>query len=374
MESIAFSPSAPLTLGVEIEVQLLDAETFELVSVSPSVLSKVGADPQIKAELLQNMLEINTPICGSAHDVRRTLLEKIELVEKITDRMGVRLAMSGTHPRGKYLDSYLYPSGRYQDLIDRNQWIARRLMIFGLHVHVGMRNGDHCIQMNNALLNYLPVLLALSASSPYWQGEDTGLASCRVTAFEAIPTGGTPPVVANSWSDFQKIVSLMVRSGAITALKDIWWDIRPSPKFGTLEIRICDNLPTLEEVVSLVAFIHCLCAFLDDQLTAGQVFTPFDPWIMRENKWRASRHGHEMKVVINAAGDTKDFSTHVNSLLSEFKPYIERFHYEREMELMIETMARGQSYERQRRIASSEGLRAVAKSLADEFTLRHPKW
>jgi glutamate---cysteine ligase / carboxylate-amine ligase len=375
MESIAFNSSKPITLGVEIEVQLLDRETFELVSVSPAVLAKIGVnDPQIKAEIMQNMLEINTVICNDAHEVRDSLLGKIDVVERVAHEMGVRLAMSGTHPFGKYSETDMFPMDRYKELIDRNQWIARRLMIFGLHVHVGMRSGDHCIQMNNALLHYLPMLLALSASSPFWQGVDTGLASCRVTAFEIIPTGGTPCVV-NSWSEFQKLISLMVRSGAITALKDLWWDVRPSPKFGTLEIRICDGLPSLDEVVSIVSLIHCLCAWLDDQLQKGQLLPPPQNWILRENKWRASRHGKEMKIVINDAGDTKDFNIFFSQLLSDLKPYIERFRYEKEIELIVESLIRGQSYQRQREVAKGpDGLKLVAASLAEEFSLRHPKW
>lgn len=376
-DSLFFRPSEPLTLGVEIEVQLLDQKSLDLVPKSPLMLhglSKFG--DRVKAELFQSMLEFNTKVCRNAHEVRIDLGETIDAAIHYADSLGVRLASSGTHPFALYSDRILYPAQRYQDLIDRNQWIARRLMIFGMHVHIGMRDGDHAIRMNNALLHYCPILLALSTSSPYWHGEDTELASSRITFFEAIPTGGHP-CQTHSWSDFSELYLKLYRSGAVRSPKDLWWDIRPSPDYGTLEIRICDGLSTLDETVALTALIHSLSIYIDRQLQQGRIFQPPPDWILRENKWRASRWGTDSKLIVNLNGDAENLSVIVNQLLDELKPIAEEYNYGAEFSLIAEIQENGTSSQRQRIVSRSsveKSLMAVTDFNAREFVARRPLW
>lgn len=380
MDSVLeFKKSEPLTLGVEIEVQLLDKDGLDLKPFSPTVLEALrvagGTQGRVKAEIFQSMVELNTAVCANAHEIRRDLGATIGLMVHVGQLLGLRLASSGTHPFAQYSDRAIFPSARYVDLIDRNQWIARRLMIFGLHVHVGMRSGEHAIQMNNALLHYLPLFLSLSASSPFCHGEDTELASSRITFFEAIPTGGHPCRVAN-WNEFVDLYSRMVKSDAVRSMKDIWWDVRPSPGYGTLEIRICDGLPTLEETVSLTAFIHALCIYIDRQLAKGRTFAPPPVWIMRENKWRASRWGLDARLILNEEGHSVDVRSLVPELVKEIQPIIEEQSYQTEMALIDELLYKGASYLRQRQIYNQSGkdLKAVTEFLAREFEAKAPIW
>ncbi|HVK62206.1 MAG TPA: YbdK family carboxylate-amine ligase [Bdellovibrionales bacterium] len=373
---LIFSPSEPLTLGVEIEVQLLDPETWDLKPASTVLLPLCEPHTdRIKAELFQSMIEINTGVCNDAHEIRKDLTASLEILGPIAKNLGLRLASSGTHPFANYNGRLLYPATRYQNLIDRNKWIARRLMIFGLHIHIGMRSGDHAIQMNNALLHYLPMLLAITASSPYWHAEDTELASSRITFFEALPTGGHPCRV-DSWDEFETLYMKMIKANAITSPKDIWWDIRPSPGYGTLEIRVCDGLPTLEETVMVTALVHSLSKFIDQQIVKGRRFAPPPDWIMRENKWRASRHGVDASLIVKEDGECQDVSALLQNLVTDLTPIIESYGYQKEFEALKTVLREGPSYIRQRAVGFMVGgnLKKVTEFLADEFDARVPLW
>lgn len=375
-DSVSFAPSEPLTLGVEVEVQLLDETTLDLSPQSPAMLEKLSSfGDRVKAEIFQSMLEFNTGICKTAHEVREDLAATMDAAEDAAKSLGLRLASAGTHPFADYADRKIYPGKRYKALIERNQWIARRLMIFGLHVHVGMRSGDHAILMSNAVLHYLPILLALSASSPYWRGVDTELASSRITFFEASPIGGRPCEV-RSWNEFAELYARLVKADAIRSPKDLWWDIRPSPEFGTIEFRICDGLATLEETAALTALIHSLCVFIDQQLEEGRRFEPPPDWIMRENKWRASRWGVECELIVDTEGNTAALPEIVESLFETLAPISERLHYEPFFATIRDILKRGQSSRRQRAVAraASGDLRAVADFNAREFSARVPLW
>lgn len=365
--SIQFRESIPLTLGVELELQLIDPETYDLIPAALPILKAIGS-AQVKAELFQSMLEVNTPICANAFEVQSTLLSTLKSVLSEADQLGVLVCSAGTHPYADYRERLLYPDERYTKLFERKQWIARRLQIFGLHVHVGMRNGDHAIQMNNALLHYLPLLLSISASSPFCEGEDTMLASSRTTFFESSPVAGHPCLV-NDWDDFCEVVTSMRNAGAIGSLKDVWWDIRPSPDFGTIEIRICDSPPTLSEICSLTALIHSLCIYIDKQILSGRRFAPPPLWILRENKWRAARYGREASLIVNAAGESLAADQMLRSLIEELKLIITEQSYDYLLQPYKNLEKREAPYERQRRIyATSHGdLTSVVKDLVREF-------
>jgi carboxylate-amine ligase len=249
------------------------------------------------------MLELKTDICGTAADAERSLRATAVPLLARARELGVRFITAGTHPTARYQDRHVFPAERYHGLIERNQWIARKLLIFGLHVHLGMPDLETCIAVQNELLHDLSLLLAISTSSPFSQGEATGLASSRITAFEAMPTGGTPALVAN-WSEFSTLVAALMRSGAIMSMKDLWWDIRPSPRFGTLEIRVCDGLPTIRETCAVVALSQALARRAGVRIAAGHGRSFPPGWRIRENKWRASRHGLEADLVVGDDGTT----------------------------------------------------------------------
>lgn len=375
MSKLQFSENSNMGLGVEIELQLIDPITGDLKPVGPLVLESLQSEPdavRIKSELFQSMLEIDTPICEDAIQVGSSLRRSLSLVRKAALKVDAQVMMSGTHPFAHYTERLLTPSGRYFSLVDRNKWIARRLQIFGLHVHIGMKNGDHAIKMNNALCHYLPVILALSASSPYWHSVDTGLASSRITFFEAIPTGGHP-VLVNNWSEFEDLIDRLIYSNSIQALKDLWWDIRPNLEYGTIEVRIADCPPTLKEVEALVALIHSLSLFIDAELSAGREFSPPPEWILRENKWRASRHGVQCDLVLDSKGTSVPFLEVWQKIRSSCEPISNARSYGAFFDFLENVIARGPSYVRQRQ-HYPKGFDGVIRHLVRENETDNPEW
>ncbi len=362
-----------MTLGVEVELQLIDGDTKDLTPAAPAILDVLGPDePHIKPEIFRAMLEINTGICPTVADVRRDLLAATARLRAACEPLGVQLASAGSHPFAQHRSRLIYPSERFESLIDRNRWIARRLMIFGLHLHVGMRDGDHAMNMLNGMLHYLPHALALSASSPFWQGSDTGLASARITVFEALPTAGHPCVFP-TWAAFEAFYDAAIRSRAITSIKDLWWDIRPHPDLGTVEVRVCDGPATMSEILGLVAFLQCLFTSLDERYRAGERFEPPAYWVLRENKWRASRWGIEAEIVLNERGETAFLVAEIERLLTELAPLAARLGCRDELATLSRVLETGLSYERQRVVYDLSGsLVPVAESLIEEFRTGEP--
>lgn len=359
-----------------MELQLIDRSTLDLTPMSPKIINQIGdTSGKVKAEIFRSMLEINTAVCHDAHEVRQDLTASIDLLEKICGPLNVAIASVGTHPTAHHSERIVFPQQRYHEMIDRNQWIARRLVIFGVHFHIGMRDGHHAIKMNNALSHYLPLLLALSSSSPYWAGEDTELASSRITFFEALPTGGHACRLT-SWEQYVSLYAKLIKSESIRSLKDIWWDIRLSPGYGTVEIRICDGLATLEELIAMTALIHALSLHLDAQLAQGVLFDPPSDWIMRENKWRASRWALDANLITTEDGAIEPIRNLISDLLWDLKPITDRLDYDQEMQLLTRIMNHGASFERQRLVAAKNNgdLKKVTEFLIEEFSRRKPLW
>lgn len=365
--TIPFGKSDLFSLGVEVELQIIHPETRNLHPISPEILNGWSLPgPHLKPEIFQSMLEIDTPICKSAQEVESELLTTSRELLRICRQNNVRLASNGTHPFAQWHNRVYYPSERYSYLINRNQHIARRLMIYGLHVHIGMMSADHCITMMKEFLYYLPHMLALSASSPFWTGYETGLASSRITVFEAHPAGGTPCTLHN-WADFEDIVGKLVKSHSIESFKDIWWDIRPSPNYGTLEIRVCDGVPGIRRTVRLVSFIHLLARHIQRRLENGQPRpTPAD-WMVRENKWRAGRHGLDGEILIDNEGNTKAVRQDILDLMEAMKEDIQALGYDSYIEGLKKDMEYP-SYQMQTELyEKTQSLEKVVDALCEEF-------
>jgi carboxylate-amine ligase len=364
---LAFAKSQPWTLGVEVELQVVDRTTHELSPKAPQLLSRWTGPATVQPEIFQSMLELSTGICATPAAAEADLRATAARLLPLARDLDVRFIATGTHPTARYQERKLYPAERYHGLIARNQWIARRLLIFGLHVHIGMPDPETCIAVQNELLRDLGLLLAVSTSSPYWQGEVTGLASSRVTVFEAMPTGGSP-VMVHDWAEFNALVETLQRANAITSLKDLWWDIRPSPRYGTLEIRVCDGLATIRETCAIVALSQALARRAGARVAAGKGRTFPPAWRVRENKWRASRHGMEADYITSDEGHSQPVRAYLLQTLDELvrDGFLARDAYERDLRAIGEGAPT--STERQRalydRTASFE---AVARALADEF-------
>ncbi|MDA1081732.1 MAG: YbdK family carboxylate-amine ligase [Gemmatimonadetes bacterium] len=365
---VEFARSEPFTLGVEVELQIVDRETNALKPFAERLLSDWSGPPRIQAEFFQSMLEISTGICRTTTDAERDLRATAEPLLALAHADGVRFIATGTHPTARYQERELFPAKRYHTLLARNQWIARRLLIFGLHVHIGMPDAETCIAVQNELLHDLAMLLAISTSSPFWQGYVTGLSSSRITVFEAMPTAAMPALVRD-WNEFLKVVAALTRSHAITSLKDLWWDIRPSPRFGTLEIRVCDGLATLRETCVIVALAQGLARRAGSRVAAGQGRLYPPGWRIRENKWRASRHGMNADFVLDDEGNTMPIRDWLRVTLDDLErdgfmvgnePYIDE----------LQRFADGAPTSADRQLAMYErtnDIGAVTTALAEEF-------
>lgn len=350
MNDLQFISQGHLTLGVEIEIQLIDERNLDLFPTAIEILQRIGDPERVKPEIFQSMLEINSGICTDVHDVKADLLPTLADFYQVCREQGAYCSTTGTHPFANYSDRVLYPSDRYFALIDRNQWIAKRLSIFGLHVHLGMRSQEDCISFMNFFQHALPHLVALSASSPFWQSHNTGLASSRLTVFEASPTSGHSQCMS-SWAEFEDQYASLKKCGAINSTKDLWWDMRPCPHYGTLEIRICDGIATLHELLGITAFIHSLAHWYDglseSERRASSYSKLLPLWLIRENKWRALRYGLGMELITSQRGATRSLVEDIGGVLEFLEPVINRLGYAEYMRYIEMIVSRGNSSQRQ---------------------------
>ena len=259
------------------------------------------------------------------------------------------------------------PIQRYAELLENLQWLARRIQTFGVHVHVGIRDGCKAIPIVNALAGYLPHFLALTASSPFWSGHDTGLASSRSVIFGGLPTSGPPQLLAD-WSGFEDYMDTLLRAGTIRSIKEVWWDIRPHPDFGTVEVRMFDGLPTLREIGMAAALSQSLVHLLDTQLDRGYTLPCPAAWVVRDNKWRATRYGLDAMVITDDYGSTAPLRDQLYELVHELEPVAERLGCAAELAVAFEVLDQGASYERQRAVVAGGGdLSDVVDTLVAEF-------
>lgn len=371
---IPFAASDPLTLGAEIEIQLINPGTLALAPRAPELLRASYKNERLVAEFFQSTIESKTGICRSVHDAAATLAPDLRELARNAAALEIGLCTTGCHPFAKYADCQVSEGDRYRELIDRHQWLTRRMTVYGLHVHVGMTSGQDCIRFQNSMLPYMPHLIALSASSPFWQGEDTGLASCRPTTYEALPTAGQPYPI-NNWREFEELVHVLTKSKAIASLKDLWWDIRPSPQFGTLEIRCCDGPATLAEALGLIAFVHMLALRLSHKIDGTRDVAPPPRWMLRENKWRAIRHGLDADLITDAQGSTRLLRDDVASLLDDMQPMIESLGYEPYVQTLRGILENGNSSTRQRSVfARRREIADVVRFNVREFCGGKPIW
>ncbi len=372
LDELNFVSGGFLTIGAEVEIQLQDSKNLSLIPKALEILEKTNKSVKIKKEFYLSTLEINTSKCNNALEIERDLQKEITTLKNISESFNIKLSTTGCHPFSKYSDCVISPSTRYNDMIDRNQWLTKRMTVYGLHTHIGMSNGNQAIQFMNFFLRFIPHFLALSASSPFWQGEDTGLASCRPTTYEALPTAGLP-YWFNSWAEFEHLYNSLKRSKSVFCINDLWWDIRPSPKFGTIEIRACDGCATLAETSALVAFIHSLAIWFSENSDWLYSIPQPERWILRENKWRAMRHGLQAEVITNLMGLTKFIKDDIYEWLEKLNPIANKYNYLQHFEIIKNICEKGNSADRQRKIFQKyNNIIEVAKFNSLEFESQKP--
>lgn len=307
MSALKFTRNESPTVGVEIELQLVDAESFALKSAIDEVLANLPEDiaAQVKPELMQCYLEINTKVCHTVADARDDLRHVLESLEQATDQLGLKLFWAATHPFSSWRDQDITVNDRYFRLVELMQDVARRLVTFGLHVHVGVESGDKAVMVCERMLRYLPLLLSLSSNSPFWEGRNTGLHSNRSKIMEGLPTAGLPSQLRN-WSEYVWLVNHLVDTGFINSIREIWWDIRPHHNFGTVETRVCDVPANLEQVLAITALVQCMVQAISEEIEDGTYQSEYHPMMIRQNKWRATRFGAGARLV--SSDDYKQYS------------------------------------------------------------------
>ncbi|MCL3859976.1 glutamate--cysteine ligase [Actinotalea sp. K2] len=375
---IPFASSERSTIGVEWELALVDSDSGDLRQVAQTVLDAVApADgsehPTIRQELLLNTVEINTGVCRTVAEAGADLERSIAEIRAVTDPLRVELMCSGTHPFARWRNQKVTDKQRYATLIDRTQWWGRQMLIYGVHVHVGIEDRAKVLPILSAVLTCLPHLQSISASSPFWGGKDTGYASNRALIFQQLPTAGLP-VQFDRWEDLESYTADMLHTGVIDQFDEIRWDVRPAPRLGTIEMRVCDGASNLTEVLAFAALTHCLVEHFSTMLDQGKELPRVQPWFVQENKWRSARYGMDAIIILDAAGNEELVTDAVARLLRELEPTAERLGCSAELDSVRTILRKGAGYQRQRAVARRNAgeLDAVVASLVAEMRAGRP--
>ncbi|WP_279103100.1 glutamate--cysteine ligase [Gordonia paraffinivorans] len=372
MTPIEFDGSPAPTLGVEWEFALTDKVTGDLSNSAAALFAAVAErHPEragkIHKELLRNTVELVTGVCRTTGEAVADLTDTLGVVRVLTEELGVDLYGAGTHPFAEYSTQLLTEGHRYAELIERTQWWGRQMLIWGVHVHVGISHRDKVLPILDSLLNYYPHLLALSASSPMWAGQDTGYASNRAMMFQQLPTAGLP-FQFRTWEEFEGFVADQKTTGIIDHLNEIRWDIRPSPHLGTIEVRVCDGMTNVAELQSVVALIHCLLVDLDRRFTAGETLPTMAPWLVQENKWRAARYGLDAIVILDGNCREELVTDDLHRLLEQLQPVARDLDCVDELAGIENIITGGASYQRQRKVyRETHSMRDVVASVVAEL-------
>jgi carboxylate-amine ligase len=364
---IEFRKSKPFTLGVEIEYQLLDKDTLNLASTAPEILDMVPAEQQdrIKPEFIRSMIEVNTVICDSVQQVKTNLAEVSQQAEMLAHEKDCLLYAASLHPFARHEDQVLSPDPRYNRIIDDLQLVGRRFIAQGLHVHVGMPDAETAVLVRDNILVYIPVLLALTTSSPFYEGMDTGLSSYRTKLFEALPLAGMPDQIG-SWENYLHMVNLLINTGVINEVRDLWWDIRLHPDFGTVEIRICDLPSRFMDILAIVTLIQALVATLAE----SEAHLIPDMQVVRSNKWQAARYGLQGRFVNPLTQCNISMTEAAKDIFEMTAPAINKFETNHFMAPLLYILENGTSADQQRRIYQETGdFTAIIKEILPKFWL-----
>ncbi len=371
--TVPFTTSARSTVGLEWELMLADGETGNLVGRAPEVLAGLGDQTAherftVTGELLTNTIEVTSGIGATVAEATHDIADAIAAVRTVTNPLQVELLCAGSHPFAQWYDQQVTDKTRYHTLIDRTQWWGRNMMIWGIHVHIGIDDVRKVIPIINALSIYLPHLQALSASSPFWAGERTGYASNRALVFQQLPTAGLPWPLED-WAQYESYLDDMVRTGVMHDATEVRWDIRPAPRWGTIEVRACDGMSTLPELAAVASLVQVLTEHFSRELDAGRELPRIQPWFVRENKWRAARYGMDAEVIVDSTGREVSVVDHVRETMDEHRDIAEQLHCALEFDGLETIITQGASYARQLWVASAAGgdLHEVVQHLIREF-------
>jgi carboxylate-amine ligase len=350
---INFNAALKHTIGIELEIQTINPQTGALIPGAGIILSQLAGEVLFKPELFNSTIEINTKVCDNICELDDNLHKNLRIIQDIATENNLEILISGCHPFSNWQQQQITQQERYLNLLHRIQWPVRQFLIFGLHVHVGVDDADKSIFVMNKLTTFLPHLIALSASSPFWNGFDTGLATSRIKVFEELPNAGIPYYITN-WKKYSELVENLIKTNSIDTVRDIWWDIRPHPIFGTVEVRVCDAMPTLKENLALTALIYLLVVKFSQEFNKNGKMSRLDRWILEENKWRAARYGIQGEIILNSRGKTRKIKEALQELYEEMLAFSETpnlKYLQNYLSIIPEILKKGPSYYRQRQWA-----------------------
>jgi glutamate---cysteine ligase / carboxylate-amine ligase len=356
------------TLGVEEEFQIVDPDTWALRSHVSELLASSAPTfgDQVKREMHQSIVEVGTKICQTVDELAEEIIRNRRGLADAAERVGLRVAAAGTHPFSSWTDQMLSPGERYQNIVEELQQLARSLLIFGLHVHVGVPDQTLAIELMNEVRYFLPHLLALSTSSPFWMGRDTGLKSYRTTVFRRFPRTGIPDRF-ESWSEYQDYINLLVELHCLDNAKKIWWDVRPHPTFGTLEFRVCDVPTAPRATIALAALAQAIVVKLYKLRGRNLGFRLYHRRLLEENKWRAARWGLDGKLIDFGRRQEVPMRDLAIELLQFVDDVVDELGSRREVDYVRTILADGTSADRQLRVYRERGdLRHVVQAVVEE--------
>ncbi len=378
---LPFGASERSTVGLEWEVALVDADSGDLRQAATAILDAVHEEgapedplgPHVTGELLLNTVEMSSGKRTTIAEACTDLAGLLDRVREVAEPLRIELMGGGTHPFANWATQRVTDKQRYATLIDRTQWWGRQMLIYGVHVHVGIESRAKVLPLLRAMLTVFGVIQSLSASSPFWGGRDTGYASNRALLFQQLPTAGLPPQLER-WEQYEQYVGDMLHVGVIDEVTELRWDVRPSPRFGTLEMRIADGATNIAEVASISALTHCFVEHFSSLIDAGEPLPTLQPWYVQENKWRSARYGMDAILVTDAAGDEELVTESIERWLEVLAPAAARLGCTAELEQVRTIVRKGASYQRQRAVArrASGDLDAVVRSLLAEFREGRP--
>ncbi|AWB84689.1 glutamate--cysteine ligase [Corynebacterium liangguodongii] len=347
-----FARSPHPTLGVEWEICLVDPATRDLVPRAAEIIDETQArhpELHLEREFLQNTIELVTPVCRNAGEAIAYLGEATHKVRAVAEEAGLRLWASGGHPFTDFRTQPLSPKITYQEIINRTQYWGKQMLLWGIHCHIGIRHEDRVWPIINAVMTKYPHLLALSASSPGWEGLDTGYASNRTMLYQQLPTAGMPYQFA-SWDEWVGFMRDQQTSGVINHTGSMHFDVRPAAKWGTIEVRISDATSNLRELAAISALTHCLVVHFDQMIDRGEELPTLQPWHVAENKWRGARYGMEALVITSRETEERWVTEEIADLVDTLQPVAEQLGCVDELGLVPEILERGAGYQRQRRV------------------------
>jgi len=372
-DQLVFAKSEPLTLGVEFELALLEKSTLKPAHKGLEIIAEAN-QPTIKKELLKHMVETTTGICHNVRDVEDQMGKNVRMVIDLAAKRDLLVTGTGRPPTIKLADCQRVEDPRYEYLQEGRKIFNQRFAQLGTHIHIGMASPEKCIRYHNFYMHFLPHLIALAAGSPFEDGVDTGLASIRPTIAESLPIAGMP-YNFHTWQEYVSLVQAVYRAQSIRSLKDLWWDLRPSPHYGTLEIRVCDQLSNLGEALAITSFVHALGLWFDHNQSWLEEMPRPSNWRLRENKWRAMRYGLDARLVCNSNGDTIPIADDIKKWLDRIRPQYAAMDYEPYRDTLLSMLEQGNSAKRQLTVWEATGsLEEVARFNCRELTNGKPLW